>query len=118
MARSLTNGRASLGRRRLLGGGLGVVGAGALSACGIPAATDNRGGPRSDDQSDTGQVAGLLNWPLYIDFDDDEKHMPTLEAFEKQTGIKVKYSDDINDNVEFFGRSSRSSPPARTPAAT
>ena len=28
---------------------------------------------------------------------------PTLEAFEKQTGIKVDYVTDVNDNHEFFG---------------
>ncbi|WP_329185470.1 spermidine/putrescine ABC transporter substrate-binding protein [Actinacidiphila glaucinigra] len=102
--RSLTSGRASLSRRRVLGAGLGVVGAGALSACGIPAATNNQGGVRSDDLSDKDKSLVFSNWQLYIDMSDDEKHMPTLEAFEKKTGIKVKYSDDITDNVEFFAK--------------
>ena len=29
---------------------------------------------------------------------------PTLDAFTKRTGIKVKYTEDINDNDEFFGK--------------
>ena len=39
-----------------------------------------------------------------MDVDDSEKHHPTLDAFTKRTGIKVKYTEDINDNVEFFGK--------------
>lgn len=39
-----------------------------------------------------------------MDVSEDEKSRPTLEAFEKRTGIKVKYTEDINDNVEFFGK--------------
>lgn len=39
-----------------------------------------------------------------MDVSEDEKHRPTLEAFTKRTGIKVKYTEDINDNVEFFGK--------------
>ena len=42
------------------------------------------------------------NWPLYIDVDDAGKH-PTIEAFTKQSGIKVHYVEAINDNEEFFG---------------
>ena len=30
--------------------------------------------------------------------------IPTLEEFEKQTGIKVTYNTDINDNNEFFAK--------------
>src|SRR3546814_11030917 len=30
--------------------------------------------------------------------------MPTLEAFEKQTGIEVNYSADVNDNNQFFAK--------------
>jgi spermidine/putrescine transport system substrate-binding protein len=39
-----------------------------------------------------------------MDTSEDEKSRPTLEAFTKRTGIKVKYTEDINDNVEFFGK--------------
>jgi spermidine/putrescine transport system substrate-binding protein len=39
----------------------------------------------------------ISNWPLYID-------KGTVPAFEKDTGIKVKYIEDINSNEEFFGK--------------
>ncbi len=29
---------------------------------------------------------------------------PTLDEFRRRTGISVKYTEDINDNVEFFGK--------------
>jgi spermidine/putrescine transport system substrate-binding protein len=101
--RSLSGGRASLSRRSLLGGGLAVAGAGALTACGIPAATSTQG-TKTDDLSDKDKSLVFSNWQLYIDQSDDKKHMPTLEAFEKHYGIKVKYTDDITDNVEFFAK--------------
>jgi spermidine/putrescine transport system substrate-binding protein len=43
------------------------------------------------------------NWPAYIDIDDNGKY-PTIEKFTKETGIAVTYTEDINDNAEFFGK--------------
>jgi spermidine/putrescine transport system substrate-binding protein len=37
------------------------------------------------------------NWPLYID-------KKVLKDFEKQFGAKVKYTEEINENEEFFGK--------------
>jgi spermidine/putrescine transport system substrate-binding protein len=39
-------------------------------------------------------------WPLYID---PGKH-GTVANFEQATGVKVKYVEEINDNVQFFGK--------------
>jgi spermidine/putrescine transport system substrate-binding protein len=39
-------------------------------------------------------------WPLYID---PGKH-GTVANFEKATGVNVKYVEEINDNVQFFGK--------------
>lgn len=39
----------------------------------------------------------ISNWPLYID-------KGTVPAFEKATGVKVKYIEDINSNEEFFNK--------------
>jgi spermidine/putrescine transport system substrate-binding protein len=39
----------------------------------------------------------ISNWPLYIDED-------TVSNFEKQSGVSVKYIEDVNDNAEFFGK--------------
>ncbi|MFE1850430.1 spermidine/putrescine ABC transporter substrate-binding protein [Streptomyces sp. NPDC059489] len=108
MRRSFRNGRASLTRRSLLrasaGGALAVGGLGALSACGIPAAGKTQGGTSAEDHSSKERVVNFSNWPEYIDVDDSGKHHPTLEAFGRRTGIAVKYTEDINDNNEFFGK--------------
>lgn len=53
--------------------------------------------------SPAGQV-NFANWPLYIDTDenDSSKHA-TLEDFTAKTGIRVRYSEIIQDNEDFFG---------------
>ncbi|MEN9687283.1 MAG: hypothetical protein RL381_295 [Actinomycetota bacterium] len=90
-ARSIINSQVS--RRALLAGAGAVAGAGALAACG----SGGSGGAAKDS-------VRWANWTLYIDVDDSGKKYPTLEAFTKESGIKVKYSEDINDNDEFFGK--------------
>ncbi|MGW0189089.1 ABC transporter substrate-binding protein [Streptomyces sp. NPDC003362] len=107
MRRSLRNGRAALSRRSLLrasaGGALVAGGLGALSACGIPPAAQTSG-VSSEDHSAKEKTVSFSNWTEYMDVDESEKHHPTLDAFRKRTGIKVEYTEDINDNVEFFGK--------------
>lgn len=44
----------------------------------------------------SGEVT-ISNWPLYID-------KGTVPAFEKATGVSVKYIEDVNDNASFFGK--------------
>ncbi|MET7611597.1 ABC transporter substrate-binding protein [Streptomyces seoulensis] len=106
--RSLRSGRAALTRRSLLrasAGGVLTAGAlGALSACGIPAAGRTPGGTSADDRSAREKTVNFSNWTEYIDVDDSGKHHPTLEAFRKRTGVSVRYTEDINDNNEFFGK--------------
>ncbi|MER7566695.1 spermidine/putrescine ABC transporter substrate-binding protein [Streptomyces sp. NPDC097941] len=106
--RSFRNGRAAMTRRSLLrasaGGALAVGGLGTLSACGIPAAGNTQGGVSAEDHSAKEKTVNFSNWTEYIDVDESEKHHPTLDQFKKQTGISVKYTEDINDNVEFFGK--------------
>ncbi|MFG2462485.1 PotD/PotF family extracellular solute-binding protein [Streptomyces sp. NPDC048523] len=106
--RSFRNGRAAMTRRSLLrasaGGALAVGGLGTLSACGIPAAGNTQGGVSAEDHSAKEKAVNFSNWTEYIDVDESEKHHPTLDQFKKQTGISVKYTEDINDNVEFFGK--------------
>lgn len=53
----------------------------------------------------------FANWPLYIDTEDTGKgagRRPTLDAFTRRTGISVHYTEEINDNDEFFGKVSPS----------
>ncbi|EGG47792.1 polyamine ABC transporter substrate-binding protein [Streptomyces griseoaurantiacus] len=106
--RSFTSGRAALTRRTLLrasaGGALAAGGLAALTGCGIPAAGKTQGAVTSDDHSAEERTVSFSNWPEYVDVDDSGKHRPTLEAFTKRTGIAVKYTEDVNDNNEFFGK--------------
>ncbi|MFD5618849.1 spermidine/putrescine ABC transporter substrate-binding protein [Streptomyces yangpuensis] len=109
MRRSLTSGRGALTRRSLLrASGVGALTLGGLSTlagCGIPPAKREGGtAAASDDHSDREKEINFSNWTEYMDTSEDEKSRPTLEEFTKRTGIKVKYTEDINDNVEFFGK--------------
>ncbi|MFE6037286.1 spermidine/putrescine ABC transporter substrate-binding protein [Streptomyces sp. NPDC056452] len=109
MRRSLTTGRGALTRRSLLrasgAGALVLGGTGTLGACGIPPAKrEGDAAAASDDHSAGEKQINFSNWTEYMDVSEDEKSRPTLQAFTKRTGIKVKYTEDINDNVEFFGK--------------
>ncbi|WP_448317989.1 ABC transporter substrate-binding protein [Streptomyces sp. CO7] len=100
--------RAALSRRSLLrasaGGVLAAGGAGALSACGIPPAGSTQGAAAADDHSAKEKTVSFSNWTEYMDVDESEKRHPTLEAFTARTGVEVRYSEDINDNNEFFAK--------------
>jgi spermidine/putrescine transport system substrate-binding protein len=106
--RSFRNGGAALTRRSLLrasaGGALAAGGLGGLSGCGIPPAGRTQGGVPAEDHSAKEKTVSFSNWTEYMDVDDSGKRHPTLEAFTERTGIKVKYTEDINDNSEFFGK--------------
>ena len=79
---------------------LGVPGL--LSACGTSSQVQSAASCKSTDLSATQKKLIFSNWPEYIDV--KGKTMPTLAAFEKQSGIDVTYNTDINDNNEFFGK--------------
>ena len=100
--------KSSVSRRRLLqAAGLGSA-AMVAAACG--AGGDDGGGEGSasaaaaEDMSDTDMTANWSNWPLYIDVDEDTGSRPTLEAFQEETGIQVTYTEDVNDNNEFYAK--------------
>ena len=90
-ARSILNSRIT--RRSVLAGAGAVAGASALAACG--------GGSGGGSAAESVRWA---NWTLYLDVDESGTKYPTLEAFEKEFGIDAVYSEDINDNDEFFGK--------------
>ncbi|MFH9607593.1 spermidine/putrescine ABC transporter substrate-binding protein [Streptomyces sp. NPDC017448] len=94
-----------MSRRSLLRAlGAGAAGA-ALAGCGVPAAFVEPGKRAGRDRSATDRTLHFANWPLYIDTDDDdESKRPTLDAFTERTGISVTYTEEINDNDEFFGK--------------
>ena len=88
-ARSILS--SSLTRRSVFAGVGAVAGASALAACG--------GGG-----TDSANTVRWANWTLYLDVDESGTKYPTLEAFTKKTGIEAVYSEDINDNDEFYGK--------------
>lgn len=74
--------------------------AGVLAACG----DDTTSGP-APTATTFPEIAGELSvaqWPLYIDRAKGER--PTLDAFERETGIEVTYDETINDNQAFFAK--------------
>ncbi|MFE9800236.1 PotD/PotF family extracellular solute-binding protein [Streptomyces goshikiensis] len=92
--------------RRAVLRGLGAAGLVAgLAGCGVPAAYVPEGRREGPDRSGRDQSVAFSNWPLYIDTDEeDESRRPTLAAFTERTGIAVRYTEEINDNDEFFGK--------------
>lgn len=104
LARGLTT------RRTLMTGVFGVGATLALAACGSEGTGSSTSGgatptaAAAQDLSDTEKVVNWSNWPQYIDVSDDEQTRPTIAAFEKESGIKVTYTEDYNDNDEFYAK--------------
>ena len=94
-------------RRALLGTGLAGSAAAALAAC-APPTPPAAGGTKAlelpEDLSDTDKVVRWANWTAYLDYDEEAKNYPTLEAFIKKTGIKASYSEDVDDNDSYFNK--------------
>ncbi|MDQ0940399.1 PotD/PotF family extracellular solute-binding protein [Streptomyces sp. V1I1] len=91
-----------MSRRSLL---FGFAAGAALTGCGVPAAYVKPGERARRDDSERDRSVDFANWPLYVDTDDeDTSERPTLSAFTERTGISVRYTEEINDNDEFFGK--------------
>jgi spermidine/putrescine transport system substrate-binding protein len=87
---------AGMSRRAFLGVLGAVGGTAALAACGTGGTSGGGAGGK----------AGSLrwaNWTLYLDVADDGSY-PTLEQFQKSSGISVSYLEDIEDNDTFYGK--------------
>jgi spermidine/putrescine transport system substrate-binding protein len=85
----------------------------ALTACGIPG-TKSGGSLSLQDAraaiakfwADHAKPTGTLdfdNWPLYIDVGKNNDH-PTLDMFTKATGIKVTYTEGIQQVDTYYGK--------------
>lgn len=98
--------RSSISRRRVLqAAGLGGVGL-AAAACGA-GVEDAATGPASAaaaDLSDTDKTLNWSNWPLYLDIDDATGSYPSLVQFQQATGVTVTYTEDVNDNNDFYAK--------------
>jgi len=95
-------------RRTLLKGAGGVAFAGAsLAALKLPffatePATQDAAECRAKDVSATDKSLIISNWPAYID--PRKKSDSTFQVFQRETGISVTYTDDVNDNQEFYAK--------------
>ncbi|MFZ6004655.1 MAG: ABC transporter substrate-binding protein [Actinomycetota bacterium] len=83
-----------LGRRQLLGrmgaiAGAGVIGPALLAACG----DDDEPGGGGDASKDL----WFENWPAYIDEE-------TVDLFKEASGIDFRYTENFNDNNEYFAK--------------
>lgn len=100
-------GDSRIGRRTILKGAAGAVfGLGSVAVLPVFGQGGKKQDPaqcRADDESARDKRLVISNWPEYLD-EDDGKNLSTLHLFEKKTGIKVSYTDDVNDNIEFFGK--------------
>ena len=99
--------RGLMTRRTLMRGLGGAAVAAGLAACGTSGTATKKSAKEqaaTKDLSATEKVVNWSNWPEYIDVDDKTQARPTLDEFTKQTGIKVNYTEDYNDNDEFFAK--------------
>ena len=101
-------------RRRMLGlGGLGRAraragrlqhrrheGRPAARSAGRPGATRS---PSSGPSRRRPGTLDFTNWPLYIDVGKGNDH-PSLDLFTHETGIKVTYREDIQDDASYYGK--------------
>ena len=79
------------------------VSAAALPLFGTDPRKQNPATCKATDLSATDKRLVISNWPEYID-EDDEGYTSTLHDFEQETGIKVSYTADVNDNNDFFAK--------------
>jgi len=101
-----------LGRRDLLryaGMGAGLA---TLAACGVSGQGKKQATGSTLEQQikafwagkkQTGQV-NWAQWPLYIDVGKSKGDHPTIDEFTAATGIKVNYSEPIQDDDTFFAK--------------
>jgi spermidine/putrescine transport system substrate-binding protein len=111
LLRGLTSSRMS--RRGVLKLGGVSAAAAALAACGVSGGAQAQ--PSGNAAASQAQAfwakqkptttLNFANWPLYIDVSPTNKSdHPTLDMFTKATGIKVTYSEVIQQDDSFFGQ--------------
>ncbi len=94
---------AAMSRRRLLQ--VGAIGGAAAfaSACGVGGTKPSVSPTAVEDLSDTEKWVNWSTWIDYIDID-DAGNRPTLDKFKEATGITMNYTEDYNDNNEFYAK--------------
>ena len=99
--------RQFLGRAGLMTGAV-ALGPSLLAACGGDDDDKEEGGdeePGGTNFKGGGDPDKLVvsNWPLYIDPTEDGA-TGSVDLFKKETGIALTYTEDYNDNNEFFAK--------------
>ena len=95
-----------MSRRRVLQYG-GLAGAGAVvAACGGGIGGPSKSPSAAPTVKDVSDTEKILNWSTWIDYIDIDAagHRPTLDRFEKESGVHVNYTEDYNDNNEFYAK--------------
>jgi spermidine/putrescine transport system substrate-binding protein len=104
MSESFT--RIELIRRGAAAGVVIAIPSSLLSACGGDE-DEETAGTTTAAQKQLAKTLRFSNWTLYIDIDEKTKKRPTLDQFRQQTGTKVAYFEDVNDNATYFGKIQR-----------
>ena len=95
--------RRALSRRAFLGRSAAAAGTFALGSALLQACAKKEGVAAGADTTKAMAAGGakatvrISNWPLYIDKE-------TVEDFKKATGYGAVYTEDVNDNEEYFAR--------------
>ena len=89
-------------RRGLLRSGVAAGLVATLAGCGTKGTKQTAETCVSEDLSGAEKTLQFSNWTQYVDTAGGKR--PTLEAFQQRTGIAVTYTEDINDNNQFFGK--------------
>ena len=93
-----------LTRRELLEraaiGGAAITFPGLLAACG--GGSPKSGGGAGTTAHKLAKTLHFSNWTYYIDTKGQRN--PSLDEFQRKTGVHVDYREDINDNASFFGK--------------
>jgi spermidine/putrescine transport system substrate-binding protein len=91
----------ALSRRDFLGRTAMAAGTVAFGSAFLTACGKKEGAAAGADSASAAATAvktvRISNWPIYIDKN-------TVGEFEKATGIKTEYTEDVNDNNEFFAK--------------
>jgi spermidine/putrescine transport system substrate-binding protein len=101
--------RRELLRRGALGGAVLTVPS-ILAACGGGDGIEGEAGQTAAEETTTAvkrelaERLTIANWPLYIDINEKTKKRPSIEQFTRETGVQVRYLEEVNDNEEWFGK--------------
>jgi spermidine/putrescine transport system substrate-binding protein len=75
---------------------------GLLAACG--GSSKSSAGSGGGSSHKLAKTLHFSNWTLYIDTNNKAHSHPSLVEFQKQHGVHVAYTEDINDNASFFAK--------------